>query len=199
MIKVALFDIDGIVIKKKEYFSNRLARDYNIPVEKIIPFFRNEFKLCQLGKADLKEELKKYFPKWHWQKSIDDFLKYWFESDSNINRDAISAIDALREKGIKCYLATNQEKYRLAFLLDELGLVKHFDGVFASCELKHSKSEKEFYNIILGKLGIPPSEIVFWESDPETVEIAKSCGIDGRLYKNPQSNLAQDVTPLFIV
>jgi len=60
MIKAILFDGDGVTLVKQGYFSDKYAMEHGVPVEKIMPFFRNEFKTCQLGKADMKEELVKY-------------------------------------------------------------------------------------------------------------------------------------------
>jgi hypothetical protein len=60
MSKVILLDADGVVLKKGvEYFSVRFAREYGAPLEEITAFFKNEFRLCQENKLDLKEELAK--------------------------------------------------------------------------------------------------------------------------------------------
>lgn len=58
-IKAVLFDIDGVILEKNP-FSKRLSQKFNVPMEKISPFFQQEFKLCSVGRADLKEEVKKY-------------------------------------------------------------------------------------------------------------------------------------------
>ena len=183
MIRVALFDVDGVVIRKHEYFSELLAREYNIPIEEVIGFFKNEFKLCSLGKADLKEEIVKYFEKWKWKKSADELLKIWFENEKEVDQEVLLFVGGLRKKGIKCFLATNQEKYRLKYLFEEIGLKEHFDGAFASCELGRTKSDKEFYDLIVEKLGnIQSEEIIFWDSDKKIAETANNLGIVGRLY-----------------
>ena len=69
----------------------------------------------QLGKADIKDALKKYLPPWGWKKSADEFLEYWFKFDSVLNREMLKSIKDLRKSGIKCYLATNNEKYRVEY------------------------------------------------------------------------------------
>ncbi len=56
-MKILLLDADGVTLKKQGYFSDRLSREQNVPVEEIMPFYKNEFRLCQQGKADVKEEL----------------------------------------------------------------------------------------------------------------------------------------------
>jgi len=185
MIKAILFDVDGVLIKRREYFSERFSREQNIPLELILEFFKNEFKQCSLGKADLKEELKKYLDRWNWKGSVDELLEYWFAGESEIDTYVLSAIDELRAQGKLCYLATNQEQYRKQYLLENLGLKNHFDGCFASCDTAHSKKEKEFYDEVFKKLeGIEREEIVFLDSDQEIVDVANSVGIQGKLYRN---------------
>ena len=51
-----------MVIEREMRFSQRFSDEFDVPFEKIIPFFKNEFQLCLIGKADLKKELKKYLP-----------------------------------------------------------------------------------------------------------------------------------------
>lgn len=43
MPRVILIDGDGVVINKPMVFSQLLARDHNIPMDLILPFFKNEF------------------------------------------------------------------------------------------------------------------------------------------------------------
>ena len=64
-IRAVLLDADGVAIKPHPYFSQRLEDDFGISAEKILIFFRGEFKNCTLGKADLKDEISaKYLPAW---------------------------------------------------------------------------------------------------------------------------------------
>src|SRR6266550_2446895 len=149
MIKAVLFDADGVTINTTERFSSYLDRKYGISVEVTNPFFLGVFQKCIIGKADLKEEIGKYLPKWGWKKSVDDFLKIWFESEHTIHQPLIDEIHKLRKRGIKCYLATNQEKYRTQYILENMGFENVFDGTFSSSEVGHLKHTDEYYQHIL--------------------------------------------------
>ena len=117
MIKIFLFDADGVVIIPSERFSDRFSREFNVDYEeKIPPFFENDFEPCLTGRADLKEIIKPYLKRWGWKKSVDELLEYWFENENHIDERVIEVIKKLRAIGIKCYLATNQEKYRTQYL-----------------------------------------------------------------------------------
>ncbi|MGI8420041.1 MAG: HAD family hydrolase [Candidatus Levyibacteriota bacterium] len=134
MIKVILFDADGVLING-ELFSEQLQREYNISTKKTISFFEGPFQACLTGNADLKEILAPYLKEWGWKKSVDDLLTYWFEAEHTIDEALVSYIQQLRLKGIKCYVATNQEKYRVAYMLKNMGFNDSFDKVYASAHL----------------------------------------------------------------
>ncbi|MBM3257150.1 MAG: HAD family hydrolase [Candidatus Liptonbacteria bacterium] len=184
--KVILFDADGVAIAPHPYFSERLEKEYGIPREKVLPFFKNEFKLCTVGKADIKTELKTYLPKWEWSKSVDEFLKLWFESELTVNMEVLEIVSSLRERGVQCYLASDNEKYRAAYILNEMSLKEKFDGAFFSCELGYTKSQSEFYKLIMQKLVLKPEEIMYWDDDPENVQTAKDHGIQAFHFKSAE-------------
>ena len=179
-----LLDADGVLLKKLGYFSEHYAREYGVPIEEMTPFYKNEFRLCQQGKADLKEELAKYLPKWKWDKSTDDFLHYWFTTDAKTDEHVFDVVENLRARGIKCYLTTDQEKYRAQYLLDKLNFKDRLDDCFFSYELGYQKSEPQFFEKVMQKLGLEATELMYWDDDPKNVDVAKALGIDARFYSN---------------
>jgi len=183
MIKTILFDTDGMVIRREMYFSQRFSQEFNIPLGMVLPFFKNEFRLCLIGKADLKQELAKYFDQWNWQKSADDLILFWFEHESNLDQKILESVRTLREKGFRCYLDTNNEKYRIQYLLENFGLKNHFDGLFTSVDLGFTKPQPEFWSAIHDQLSQPDkSEVLVWDDGQENVESAKEFGFQSELY-----------------
>lgn len=182
MPKAILFDADGVVLKKQPYFSLEIARENDVPYEEIEPFYKNELRLCQTGKADIKEELAKYLPKWKWQGSADDFLHRWFTTDVHVDAEVLAVVDAARARGIHCFLASDQEKYRGEYIRTTAGLGKHFDGTFFSYEVGHQKSDPHFFHKVLATLGLAPAEVQYWDDDQKNVDVAKGLGIDARFY-----------------
>lgn len=185
MIKAALFDIDGIIITgRKQFFSHKLAEQQGVPRESVEEFFLGNFKKCSFGKADLKEEVAPYLSKWKWQGSVDDLLKFWFEAENTKDEKVIKIISALRSREVKCYIATRQEKYRLQYLLDEVGLRDYFDGVFCTCNIGYDKKEPEFFHHVLKKLGLEPQEILFLDDSQSNIDNARLLGVEAYLYDN---------------
>ena len=183
MVKAILLDLDGLVIRPRhKYFSEKLSEDYKIPLSEIMPFFKNEYKLAAKGEVGIREVLPLYLKKWGWKKSLDDFLTYWFESEKTPDTNILEISKKLREKGLKVYLVSNNEKERANYVMKDLGLKNLFDGGYFSCNLGFTKSEPEFFQKILEDLKFKSGEIMHWDDDPKEVDAAKSVGINAKLY-----------------
>ncbi len=185
MITTALFDIDGVVTKKRnELHSKRFVREYEVPNEEVKAFFTNEFPACLTGDADLKEVLIPHLKKWNWKGSVEDFLYYWFTSEPGTDERVLKAMEVLRDTNIEVYLASEQEKYRAAYLLRLDGLVDRVDGAFFTSILGVRKNTNEFYKKILSRLQVPADEVVFWDDDERNISAAKEVGITAFIYKD---------------
>lgn len=184
MAKAILFDADGVVIKEHEYFSVRYKRDFgkSLNDDIILNFFKNEYKDTAVGQADLKELLAERIEEWGWDGSVDELLTYWFEGEREVDSDVLTIVKTLRDTGVICCLASDNEAYRAEYLLDVVGLREHFDEVFFSCYVGHTKSELEFFLAIIDRLNVSLDEILYFDDDPKNVEVAKGVGIHGVHY-----------------
>lgn len=184
MIKVILFDADGVLISGKP-FSQQLEKDFGIKVANLQPFFREKFPACLVGKADLKEEIKPYLPTWGWSGTTDDLLRYWFRVEHEPNQGLLLFIKRLKENGYKVYVATNQEKYRTEYLRNEMGFGSQFDGIFSSSYIGHKKPEQDFFKKILNEVKpVKANEVLFWDDSEENIIAAKNLGFEAHLYQN---------------
>lgn len=182
MIKTILFDADGVLIKT-DMFSKQLERDYGIAADKLTVFFTDKFPECLVGKADLREQLADYVTDWGWQGTVDDLLHYWFTVEHKIDQTLVDYAQKLRGKGIGCYVATNQEKYRSAYILDQMGFRNLFDGFYASSLLGYKKPSTEFFKSILDDLKIQDySQVLFWDDSAASVESARQLGLAAEHY-----------------
>lgn len=186
--KAIIFDCDGMIIAT-EMFSTHLSKKYKIPLEQILEFFENEFLLCLIAKADLKKELKKYLKKWSVNKSAEEILAWWFKLEDKVDNRIIKVVKKLKNKGIKCYLATNQEKYRTDYIIKNMVLGKIFDNIFSSSLIGFRKPEKKFYLYIYNSIrkdikNIKKSEILYWDDKKENIKAAKEFGFRAELYEN---------------
>lgn len=175
-----IFDADGVVIKPIN-FAVSYEQQYGISDKEMKEFFQNEFQQCILGKADLKEVLTPWLAKWNWNGTTEEFLQFWFSAEHNIDEEVVTAIQILRNNGILCYLATNQEKYRLEYMKEKMGFGTLFHGIFSSCTLGYKKPDTGFYTSMLDQLeqsqSILAENILFFDDSEKNVETARLQGI----------------------
>lgn len=182
MIKAILFDADGVTIKNHRYFSQRFSEDFNVPMEKILPFLQEDLKQCSIGKGDLKQSLIKYIPLWGYTKTPEELMEYWFEGEKEIDNQVIKFVKELKNKGIKCYLVSDNEWYRATYLKEKINLNTIFDNCFFSCDLGVKKSNPEFFVKVYQTTNLKPEELMYFDDDTKNVDIASSQGIDAHTY-----------------
>jgi putative hydrolase of the HAD superfamily len=149
------------------------------------------FHHCLVGAKDLKQEISPYLEKWGWDKSVDEFLLYWFDSENVIDHQVLSHIRELRKKKITCALATNQEKYRTEYIIERMYFKDKFDHVYASAHIGVRKPDSGFYEHIHEQLGFPKEEIVFWDDNEENVRAAESYGFQAFVFEGYKPYLKQ--------
>ena len=177
-IQAVIFDADGMIVMHEPRFSTRLADEYGITLETTKAFFTGPFQDCVVGKADLKDELAKFLEGWGWNKGVDAFMALWFLPEGNkIDERIKTVIEQLRAKGIKTYLATNNEKYRTRNLTEERGLGAWFDTVFASSSVGAKKPERAFFQHIIDTTGHTKEGVMFWDDDIINVQGAEQAGL----------------------
>lgn len=185
-IKAVLFDADGVVVQPGTPFSHQYAEAHGFDYSEITPFFHGDFQDALIGKADLKDLLEKNREIWKLDGSPDDLMAQWFQAEHAVDDMLVEEIKKLRELGVHCFLATNQEKYRAKYLEEEMFLGV-FERIYSSAMLGVKKPSEEFYAKILEELAadeIQPEQIVYFDDDTENVEAAQRLGIRAVLYRD---------------
>lgn len=187
-IKYALFDLDGVVIvARTQYFSEQFAAEQGIDSDAVQEFFRNEFQKCLFKGADLKEEIAPYLPKWNWKGSVDELLEHWFSTERTTDAAVLEVVQRLRESGVKCYIATRQEKYRKQYLEEVVGLKNHFDGTFCTCDIGCDKSDPVFFEFVLKELNASPEEVLYFDDAQKNIDTALELGIPAYFYDKKET------------
>ena len=182
MIKAVLFDVDGVLCVPPELFSLRYARDNGIDRDDITAFFKGPFFQSTIGKADLKDLIIEHNHVWKLSGTVDELLEHWFTAEHVINQPVLEYAQQLRANGIKCYTATNQERYRAAYIRNTM-FPNIFDGYFASCEFGFAKPSVEFFERILQrlireKIITRPNEVAFFDDSQANVDTATGLGMN---------------------
>ena len=191
MIKVVLFDYDGVVNFAPEMFSQRISQrkpELQITWEKDLKsFFTQTFPLCKIGQRDLKVELSKipdnknepYFKLWGFE-NVEELLEFWFSGEQYSFSKMINLIEELRSRNVKCCLATNNEKYIIDYIVLK-GVGSYFDKIFSSANLECMKPQREFYEFVFNSLKdediiLQQDEVFYIDDEEENIESARKLG-----------------------
>jgi len=75
------------------------------------PGNRSASPMFASGRRDLKQALAAVLPRAGYKGGVDDFVRYWFEKDSNINPEVFDSVRELRERGVQTFVATGRSKW----------------------------------------------------------------------------------------
>ncbi len=187
--KVALFDVDGVLIIPPKLFSEQYCENYGINLNEQVKFYATkEFQDASIGKFDLKDAIRIHSELWQWDGEPEELLNMWFEGENYPNKPLLNLIKVMRAKKVSVYLATQQEQYRASYLKEVIFKDK-FDGIFCTCYLGYSKREDHFWKEVLRSLesshpGLKPGEIAYFDDKQHLVDKAREFGIDAYLYTN---------------
>jgi len=186
------FDVDGVIIDgwhakpaRRNPWDTTLEQDLGIRRDALQRTFfmppepggESLMSVCVRGERDLKEVLAEVLPPLGYRGSVDAFVAYWFEKDSNFNHDVLRIVRQLKRcGGVDLYLATGQEPYRAAYLWNDLGLKDLFDEIFYSARLGIPKSDTRFFAKVGELLDIARGERPLFFDDTESVVMAARAG-----------------------
>jgi len=176
-LKALLLDVDGVLVIPPVMFGAALT-----PRSAAQAFFLGPFLSASIGQADLPELLPPLLAALGYVGTPEQFMAEWFAAENHPNIPLLNEVRALRAAGWPVYLATNQERHRLKYLLQNMGLGQLVNGEFASCSVGVRKPEAAYFELVQRELGPLPRQIVFWDDAPGNVEAALAAGWAAHLY-----------------
>lgn len=190
--KVILFDVDGVLIRLPYYFTKVLeGRGYERAGEIMSTFYDEENNfLYNEGRGDSREMVVPYLEKLGWKGTAKELFDEQFKFEKNyLDKDLMALVENLKGQGIKCCLATDQEKYRAQFLLEDMDFGNIFDKHYISCDIKSRKCAEKFWEYALEDLqksflGIQPWDIVYFDDVQKNIDVAFNFGIQSFLFTN---------------
>lgn len=181
-MKVLLCDLDGVIIKKGYYFSERFSQTYRVPHADVQAFFRHEFQECLLGVCDTKQALAARLVQWGVQESVDEVMRFWHEHETVLHTELLDEVARLRTTGVRAYITTNNDAYRAQYVWETLPLREAFDDMYASARVHASKPDRVFWERVWHDIACPEKqEVTVWDDDAENVASAIAFGFDASL------------------
>jgi len=88
-------------------------------------------------------------------------------------------------------LVSNTNELHFALCKKNLPALRFIHQFFLSYEMKVSKPDPRYYQIVLERLALPPDSVVFIDDLEENVEGAKAAGMNALLFTNPEELKAE--------
>lgn len=196
-------DVDGVLVDgyhanpaRRRRWDGTLRGDLGIDPEALQRrFFEPYIERIVAGELDLKATLAQVLPELGYTGTVDSFLQYWFEQDSQLNPEMWAAVRTLAQRDdVVLYLATGQEHHRASYLWNDVGLSEVFAGIFYSAQIGHHKSSIAFFAAINERLGIGRDESpLFFDDSSDVVTAAREAGWDAYQFETPRDFLEHPV------
>jgi putative hydrolase of the HAD superfamily len=180
-IRALMVDVDGVLVDGRpedgRSWRTAVEEDFGFTSEALHEqFFAPYWENIVLGRAGLMEQLTTALEKIAPQVSPAEFVSYWFERDSRVVAAFLPELSLARSAGVRVYLATNQEHLRAAYLMENLGLAEHVDGIFYSAGLGAKKPDPEFFAKVQAAVGLRGEELLLIDDSHPNIEAALSAG-----------------------
>jgi len=167
MIKLILFDLDGVLVEAKNihYESfNRALGPYAITWEEHLSIY-DGLKTNQ--KLDILHE-RKGLPKESFKRIWGDKQKYTLESLHKLNPSVQLQVcmDSLISQGYKIGVCSNSIRKTVLTVLSKFNIIDKFDLILSNEDVKNSKPHPEIYWKAISEIGVLPEETLIVEDSP---------------------------------
>lgn len=171
MIKLIIFDLDGVLVEAKNIHYDAL----NLAIEKydkncVIDWNEHLSKYDGLKTQQKLEMLTKdkglslEFHKLIWDEKQKTTLKLL--SDLKTNTQLIELFSSLSEKGYKIACCSNSIRKTVLTVLSKLGIIEYFDFIVSNEDVSNSKPHPEMYWKCISKMGVLPEQTLIVEDSP---------------------------------
>jgi putative hydrolase of the HAD superfamily len=180
-IKALMVDVDGVLVDGRpedgRHWRTSIEEDLGFTSDALQEqFFAPYWDNILVGRAGLMEYLGTVLQKIAPHVNPETLVSYWFQKDSRLVAPLLAELSLIRSAGIRAYLATNQEHLRAAYLMEQLGLADHVDGIFYSARIGAQKPDMEFFAKVQAAVGLRGEEMLLIDDSRHNVDAARKAG-----------------------
>jgi 2-haloacid dehalogenase len=187
-IKTIIFDLGNVLINwnpmhlYQGYFDSEEKQKYFF--ENICTPEWNEEQDAGRSIVEATEELIKKYPEW--EQAIRDYYGRWTEMLKGPIPESVEILRQLKDSGkYKLYALTNWQAGLFDIALVRYSFLHWFDGRVVSGEEKMRKPFPEFYQRLLDRYHVKPSEALFIDDSLRNVKAAEGLGIKSIHFQSP--------------
>lgn len=173
------FDMDGTLIDTEKYYNlcwYLAIREFGYPITK-----EEALELRSLGRPHVYRFFEEKYGKGFPYESVRSRRKEMMEE--MLNRDGIvqkpGAVELLlwlKEKKIRCMIATATDLERTGRYLERAGLAGYFDELISAVMVLQGKPSPDIYLLACQKAGRRPADCIAVEDSPNGVRAAAAAG-----------------------
>ena len=191
MIKLVIFDLDGVLYESKEFHFDALNYalsevDNNLVISKE-EHLKTYDGLSTKRKLDILSTEKNLNPKfykqiWNRKQEITGNLLDKIE----VNKSLINSLGLLRSKNIKVICCSNSIKKTVDSVLMNLGIYDLFDAIYSNEDVENPKPHPEMYWKALIRFSVTPDNALIVEDSPVGRLGAKMSGCNTVFINSPK-------------
>ena len=174
-----LFDADGVIQSARPGRTEELTAWGGSRAEEFLLAIAAADMACLTGKdfgAAMREVLRQFDISAPLEEVMD--RQFWIE----VRQPMLDAVRAVRDLGLHCGLATNQQNLRGGYMRSSLGFETIFDEQFYSFELGFAKPEVGYFEAIMDRIRVAPDRVLFIDDHDDNVAGAREIGIHSELF-----------------
>jgi HAD superfamily hydrolase (TIGR01509 family) len=198
MIKLIIFDLDGVLVDAKKIHYDTLNQAlYQIGKQYIISEAEHLAVydgLKTFEKLNILSQ-RKALPIGTHQTVWEEKQRLTIEAISQLQSDAklIGMCRQLRDDGFKLACCSNSIRRSVFVMLSRLGIAEHMDLIYSNEDVRHGKPHPEIYWAAMSALGLLPEDTLVVEDSPHGLLAAQRCGADVLRVKNSQDLTLQKI------
>ena len=190
MIKLVIFDMDGVLVDACEWHRVALNEalkevcDYEISLEDHYKIFNGtptKIKLKKLSEIGvIKEELFEKIENLKQEKTVEIINRLALK-----RQEKIDLMKFLHSKNIKTACYTNSIRMTAELMLEKTGILQYLDLLVTNQDVKIPKPSPEGYLLCLEKLNTEIKNAIIIEDSPKGIEAARLSGCRFIQVRNP--------------
>ena len=171
MIKLIIFDLDGVLVDAKKIHFDTLNQSLNEIDEKYVISESEHLSIYDGLKTNQKLELLTQYK----GLTRDSYETVWnrkqqltIEAVSKLQPDLekIELFKKLRDIGYKLACASNSIRRSVLVMLSKIGIIEYMDLIISNEDVKNSKPHPEMYWKTMSMMGVLPEETLIVEDSP---------------------------------
>jgi HAD superfamily hydrolase (TIGR01509 family) len=191
MIKLIIFDLDGVLVETKNLHFEALNKALRLVGYKYEIAWQEHLSKYDGLKTDQKLKMlteEKGLPTSHYQEIWDNKQKFTLEMLDNLKVDTTlrGTILKLSRNGYKIACCSNSIRKTIITILDKLDIIKYFDLFISNEDVLNSKPHPEMYWNAMSKFKVLPEETLIIEDSPYGLLAASRSGANVLRVKNPK-------------